>query len=1010
MNLLRAALVALLALVSSHALSQSTPLQGGAWTSGHAPMYSGFAGSQPVIQDSGPAGGGATGLGLSEFLQVNRGNGAAPYANTGTGPYFTHNCAYDGPTTGPYHFFCLDANAQGSELLAVGAGGGASQLPLVFLVNGVSYSFPFTTGGVIGPGASTPNDLACWNNTAGTLLKDCGAQITGPATSTSSDVACWNNTTGTALKDCGPLTLDAILSYSGASPIGAVYRNGANNYTTIDFTNAANITSGTLNINRLPYVVPSGSTQTQINAALAGGSNVILPLGATYTLTGPIIHQPNLTIQAWGATINVQAGYATNYMIQAAQNARVLGGIWDGTNLPVPTGPWLGVGVPVGVVVSGNGPTTNCDNFYIDGATLQNTPSGPFFMRQCNAPVFKYLNLNNIQTYTANITNAGIEVYGGSSASLATGNGNYTVIDHVAINGYNWKGYHVGNTIGGRISFSRCDGAGQNTGHACLYEDGSVETDWIGDEHIGPGWAFKAHNFTRSTIVGINCDGSAGCIEGQGGTDIKVIGGTYSTPGTTGSYGVDLEAISGAGSLTGALIDGMSVRYTTSGTSASQTCFRELGDASDTITHVIIRNSTCDKAYFGHNTYNVASTTYDDINLLNNVFTNIVAYGDISYVKSGSWRGNSWATASGTAPCIAVLMAQGTTAGTRVTVEDNVCTGPLTTTAGFQLGDYAQGAGVTQWQSLAFNRNTQFGGGTMASIGWSVDANDYVNDLEITGDKHLNATAGNSITVSANPVSDMGVIARVTGNSFQVPSTTSGTALAGSTTTVIKTASAATAMVGGTIQFSAGGAGPTSGSAGAGSTATVINTGAALSSMVGSTLTFTSGANAGSSRVIASAVAGTSVKVSPGFPAAPATSDTFTVQPIGRIVAATAGTSLTVASALPNAPAAADAFTVYYTAFNAFQFINQSAILLGSVMDWNEVGTIYNRPALMKPYGPATVAYYNANIPPSVVGIGARGVINDGAPYPYAVWGATATGGGSLILSVFSTGSAWIYQ
>src|ERR1017187_9911008 len=127
MRLARALIALAFLAVGSTAWGQGAILQGGATTPGHVPMYVGQGTSQPVVQDSGSAGGGGPGLGLSEFLQVNR-------TTTGTGPLGSHNCFYDNPTTTPggYHYFCLDANAQGGGLITYGAGGAASALPLAF--------------------------------------------------------------------------------------------------------------------------------------------------------------------------------------------------------------------------------------------------------------------------------------------------------------------------------------------------------------------------------------------------------------------------------------------------------------------------------------------------------------------------------------------------------------------------------------------------------------------------------------------------------------------------------------------------------------------------------------------------------------------------------------------------------------------------------------------------------------------------------------------------------------
>lgn len=168
------------------ALPQGAILQGGPHTPGHAPMYlgSGQQGSQTVVQDSGPAGGGGVGLGLSEGLFVARGTGTAPYAGQGTGPLGTNICDYDAPITNAtgYHYLCFSANAQGGGLIAYGAGGAAAALPLTININGSAFQFPFTLTGVVGPNSSTVGDVACWNNLNGTLLSDCGPPLASPTT------------------------------------------------------------------------------------------------------------------------------------------------------------------------------------------------------------------------------------------------------------------------------------------------------------------------------------------------------------------------------------------------------------------------------------------------------------------------------------------------------------------------------------------------------------------------------------------------------------------------------------------------------------------------------------------------------------------------------------------------------------------------------------------------------------------------------------------------------------
>lgn len=155
-----------LALLPSLALAQAVPLQAGPTTPGHAPMYSGAGGllGQPVIQDSGPAGGGQAGIGLSEQLLVARG--------PGSGPGGTNWCDYDGPITGPYHYLCLSAQSGGGALIATGAGNGAAPAPLTMSINGTNYQFPFVLSGIVGPSTSAIGDLAVFGNGIGTLLSD----------------------------------------------------------------------------------------------------------------------------------------------------------------------------------------------------------------------------------------------------------------------------------------------------------------------------------------------------------------------------------------------------------------------------------------------------------------------------------------------------------------------------------------------------------------------------------------------------------------------------------------------------------------------------------------------------------------------------------------------------------------------------------------------------------------------------------------------------------------------
>ncbi len=146
---LLAALIALMALASP-ALAQGTLLQAGPATQGHAPCYANpvQVGSQAVVLDCGPAGGGAAGIGMSELNVTARGTGTAPYVGQGTGPLGTIMCVQDAPTNnaGGYHYLCFSANVSNGGLITYGAGGVATPQTLNFNINGTPVA-PVTCSG-----------------------------------------------------------------------------------------------------------------------------------------------------------------------------------------------------------------------------------------------------------------------------------------------------------------------------------------------------------------------------------------------------------------------------------------------------------------------------------------------------------------------------------------------------------------------------------------------------------------------------------------------------------------------------------------------------------------------------------------------------------------------------------------------------------------------------------------------------------------------------------------------
>ena len=64
---------------------------------------------------------------------------------------------------------CWEFDNAGNTLWSVN-GYGVSPPTLKLSLNGISYQFPFAVGGIVGPAAITPNDLAVWGGNPNLLI------------------------------------------------------------------------------------------------------------------------------------------------------------------------------------------------------------------------------------------------------------------------------------------------------------------------------------------------------------------------------------------------------------------------------------------------------------------------------------------------------------------------------------------------------------------------------------------------------------------------------------------------------------------------------------------------------------------------------------------------------------------------------------------------------------------------------------------------------------------------
>jgi hypothetical protein len=282
------------------ALAQGAVEQGGTWTQGHAPMYVGNGSfGNAVIQDSGPAGGGGVGIGMSEGLYVAQGTGAAPFSGQGTGPLGTNVCDYDAPITNPtgFHYLCFSPNILGNfGAIVYGNNGLATAQPLVFNVDGVqqfslsaagiNFTAPILFNGLlpVGGGAQTLCESA-----AGVLSFNC-ASGGGGGTPGGTTLSVQYNNAG-SFAGVTVLANGFLITNAGGTPILGTQGN---------LTTAPSLAGATM-----PVFVSGGA----IDQATVG--NVVAGTGISITGTSTVTIALNGTLSGTGSVFATSTGTLT---------------------------------------------------------------------------------------------------------------------------------------------------------------------------------------------------------------------------------------------------------------------------------------------------------------------------------------------------------------------------------------------------------------------------------------------------------------------------------------------------------------------------------------------------------------------------------------------------------------------------------------------------------------------------------------------------------------------------
>ena len=261
------AALAVLMPILAHA--QGAILQSGSITPSHALKWT----SNGIASDAGGANGGAPGTGLTELNITQNGTPSTPYG--------TPLCLNDAPTTNSagYHQLCFGASSQGGGLISYNAYGGASVGNLQINLNGVNYPFPGSgSANVVGPPSSTIGDIAVWNNTLGTVLKDIAVlPIANGGCNATTASACLANLGG--IGSVSP-------SFTGTvtMPDGTTWTSGALTVNAPTTFNSSVVFGGAVTATGQTITGGTYASPTITNGTFSGG-----------TLTGPTISGPTLS-------------------------------------------------------------------------------------------------------------------------------------------------------------------------------------------------------------------------------------------------------------------------------------------------------------------------------------------------------------------------------------------------------------------------------------------------------------------------------------------------------------------------------------------------------------------------------------------------------------------------------------------------------------------------------------------------------------------------------------------
>lgn len=244
-------------------------VQTGVVTPGHAVVWN----TDGVAQDGGSA------------LTPNQSQVAL--LNTGASAYSLLNAA----ATGPFSQFTIGFLPGTSTVQIGGASyGGASQVSLVFNLNGNTYAFPYSgatgTGNVVGPSGATGGDVVTFNGITGALISDSGIAASSLVTNGSSPTFASPIITGTetanALIVTGATQLNTLTVTGTTSFPTPVSTDSSTKAATTAFVHGligstSTLLFSTINKPSMPYTIPT--TSSGIVQECSSTGTITLPPG-----------------------------------------------------------------------------------------------------------------------------------------------------------------------------------------------------------------------------------------------------------------------------------------------------------------------------------------------------------------------------------------------------------------------------------------------------------------------------------------------------------------------------------------------------------------------------------------------------------------------------------------------------------------------------------------------------------------------------------------------------------